>query len=158
MCFQLCMKVSDSTRWLQNEQDLFIYLFLNEQDLYLWSAGRRSGQMNYIIINIPSECWFFLTAVYLGVSPHIIPLSHAQTHTTHIECAAQKSFKNFTNSSPSQFPYSCPHLKLIKAYETGFLCDLHGNRKDGVIHCHFTYPSLWQAQFQFVDPWMEGTN
>lgn len=120
MCFQLCLEVSVSTRWLQNEKGIFLF-------------------QHMLILSI------------FGISAaHIIPLTQAQKIC--IKIGTQKCFNNFTNSPPSQFPQSCPHLKLIKAQETGFLCDLLGNWKDGVIHCHFTNPSLWQALFQFVDP------
>lgn len=43
----------------------------------------------------PSACWFLLTAVYVGFSPHIVPLTHAQTRMTHSECEFNCSLEIF---------------------------------------------------------------
>lgn len=72
--------------------------------------------------------------------------THARSHSIYALNCSFAIWQTLT-SPPLQILYCCPHLKLIKAYETGFLCDLHSNRKDGVIHCHFACPSLWQALF-----------
>lgn len=86
MCFQLCVKVSDSTRWLQNKQDL-----------YLWSAGRHT-ELFYPKNTISDSylqryIWDFLW----------YPFTHAQTHTTHSECAFN-IFQFFKTLHPLNFP------------------------------------------------------
>ena len=48
--------------------------------------------------------------------------------------------------------HTLTHLKLVKTQDTGFIADLHGNRRDGVIGEHFPQPPLRSALFPPVDP------
>lgn len=100
MCIQLCVKVSDSTRWLQNEQGL-----------YLLRAIPHCSQMNYININtsLAHADSYYISAAY------IIPFTHALRNTQQI--CIKLHLRNFLTILQTLHPPNFPTpalLKLIK--------------------------------------------